>query len=262
MELGDCHAPELLPLSPASASWNWYYVSRVFHVTYGKPSQRTSDLPESGLYPNEGEKGSELAWQSRPYSDGEWSGRVFPRVPLIAGIRTAGRTDKLNTLNANICPEHGRCWTLLPAPQHAEHCSRHLNSKTAFMRWRPRHSYSISCGARKKPCYSIGPSRHCTWMCSHTHLEYWHVAKREQHTLLYFSSVSVVSDYGMDDWAFEVRSPAGAEDFSSSLCVQTSSGAHPASCTEDAGGPFLGLKCGRGRDADHSPQSSAEVRNE
>jgi hypothetical protein len=30
-------------------------------------------------------------------------------------------------------------------------------------------------------------------------------------------------------WTIGVRSPVGAEDFSSSLCVQTSSGAHPAS---------------------------------
>jgi hypothetical protein len=30
------------------------------------------------------------------------------------------------------------------------------------------------------------------------------------------SSVSIVSDYGMDDRAIEVRSPTGAEDFSSS----------------------------------------------
>jgi hypothetical protein len=28
-----------------------------------------------------------------------------------------------------------------------------------------------------------------------------------------------VSDYGLDDRAIGVRSPAGAEDFSSSLCV-------------------------------------------
>jgi hypothetical protein len=52
------------------------------------------------------------------------------------------------------------------------------------------------------------------------------------------SSGSIVSDYGLDDRAIEVRSPAGAKDFSSSLCVQTSSEAHPASCTMGTGGPF------------------------
>jgi hypothetical protein len=54
------------------------------------------------------------------------------------------------------------------------------------------------------------------------------------------SSGSIVSDYGLDDRAIGVRSPAGAQDFSSSLCVQTSSGAHPASCTMGTGGPFTG----------------------
>jgi hypothetical protein len=76
------------------------------------------------------------------------------------------------------------------------------------------------------------------------------------------SSGSVVTDYGLDDRAIGVRSPAGAEDFSSSLCVQTGSGAHPASCTMGTGGPFSGGKVRPGRDADHSPPYSAEVVNE
>jgi hypothetical protein len=66
-----------------------------------------------------------------------------------------------------------------------------------------------------------------------------------------------VSDYGLDDRAIGVRSPAGAKDFSSSLCVQTGSRAHPASCTMGTGG-----KARPGRDAEHSPPSSAEVVNE
>jgi hypothetical protein len=56
------------------------------------------------------------------------------------------------------------------------------------------------------------------------------------------SSGSIVSDYGLDDRAIGVRSHAGARDFSSSLCVQTGSGAHPASCTMGTGGPFPGGK--------------------
>jgi hypothetical protein len=75
-------------------------------------------------------------------------------------------------------------------------------------------------------------------------------------------SVSIVSGYGLDDRAIEVRSPAGAKDFSSNLCVQTNCGAHPASCTMGNGGPFPGGKARPGRDADHSPPSSAEVVNE
>jgi hypothetical protein len=73
------------------------------------------------------------------------------------------------------------------------------------------------------------------------------------------SSGSIVSDYGLDDRAIGVRSPAGAKDFSYNLCVQTDSGAHPASCTMGTGGPFPGAKARPGRDADHSSLSSAEV---
>jgi hypothetical protein len=76
------------------------------------------------------------------------------------------------------------------------------------------------------------------------------------------SSGSIVSDYGLDDRAIGVRFPAGAKYFSSILCVQTGSGVHPASCPMDTGGPFRGGKARPGRDADHSPPSSAEVVNE
>jgi hypothetical protein len=37
------------------------------------------------------------------------------------------------------------------------------------------------------------------------------------------------------------------------LCVQTGSGAHPASCPMGTGGPFPGGKARPGRDTDHSP---------
>jgi hypothetical protein len=76
------------------------------------------------------------------------------------------------------------------------------------------------------------------------------------------SSVSVVSGYGLHDRAIGVRSPAGVKDFSSSLCVQTGSGAHPASCPVGTGGIFPGGKERLGRDADHSPPSNDEVVNE
>jgi hypothetical protein len=67
------------------------------------------------------------------------------------------------------------------------------------------------------------------------------------------SSGSIVSDYELDNRAIGVRSPAGAKDFSSVLCVQTGSEAHPASCTMGTGGPFVEGKARPGRDADHSP---------
>jgi hypothetical protein len=52
------------------------------------------------------------------------------------------------------------------------------------------------------------------------------------------------------------------EDFSSKLCVQTGSGAHPVSCPMGTEGSFQGGKARQGRDADHSPPSSAKVVNE
>jgi hypothetical protein len=60
------------------------------------------------------------------------------------------------------------------------------------------------------------------------------------------SSGSIVCDYGLDDRAIGVRSLAGARDFSSNLCVQTGSGAHPASCPMGTGGPFPGGKSAAG----------------
>jgi hypothetical protein len=62
------------------------------------------------------------------------------------------------------------------------------------------------------------------------------------------SSVSIVSGYGLDDRAIEVRSSAQAKEFSCSLCVQTGSGAYPVSSTMGTGG-----KPWPGREADHSP---------
>jgi hypothetical protein len=76
------------------------------------------------------------------------------------------------------------------------------------------------------------------------------------------SSVTVVSGYGLDDEAIGVRCPARAEDFSSSLCVQTGSEVQPASCPMGTGGRFPGGKARPGGDADHSPPSSAEILNE
>jgi hypothetical protein len=60
------------------------------------------------------------------------------------------------------------------------------------------------------------------------------------------SSVSIVSGSGLDNQAIEVRTPAEAEDFFSSFCVQTGSGAHPASCIMGTGDPFPGVKRSRG----------------
>jgi hypothetical protein len=70
------------------------------------------------------------------------------------------------------------------------------------------------------------------------------------------SSGSIVSDYGLDDRAIEVRSPTGQRIFLPAPCVQIGSGAHPASYPMGTGGPFPGGKARPGRDADHSPPAS------
>jgi hypothetical protein len=56
----------------------------------------------------------------------------------------------------------------------------------------------------------------------------------------------------------KVRSPSEAKNFSCSLCVQTSSEAHPASYPMGDVGPFPGSKARPGSDADYSPPSNAE----
>jgi hypothetical protein len=77
------------------------------------------------------------------------------------------------------------------------------------------------------------------------------------------SSVSVVSGYELDNQEIEVRSSTEARDFSSNLCDQAGSGTHPVSyCTVGAGGHFAEGKAQPGRDADHSPPSTAGVVNE
>jgi hypothetical protein len=70
-----------------------------------------------------------------------------------------------------------------------------------------------------------------------------------------------VSDYGLDR-VIEVRSPVEAKNFISNLCVQNGSSAHPASCLLGTERPFPGAKARPGRDDDHSPPSSAEVKYE
>jgi hypothetical protein len=81
----------------------------------------------------------------------------------------------------------------------------------------------------------------------------------ETECFLIFKKVSVVSGCGLEVRGFDPRQTEG---FSSNLCVQTGSGAHPASCTVGTGGSFPGGKARPGRDADRSLPSSAEVKKE
>jgi hypothetical protein len=74
------------------------------------------------------------------------------------------------------------------------------------------------------------------------------------------SSVGTALGYGLDDRGSRVRFPAGAGNFSlHHRCVQNSSGAHPASYPMGIKALSLGVKRPE-RQADHSPPSSAEVK--
>jgi hypothetical protein len=65
--------------------------------------------------------------------------------------------------------------------------------------------------------------------------------------------------YGLVDHGSRVRLPEGAGNFSPHHHVQNSSGAHPASYPMGTRGSSLGVKR-PGREADHSPPSSAKVK--
>jgi hypothetical protein len=69
-------------------------------------------------------------------------------------------------------------------------------------------------------------------------------------------SFGIALGYGLDDPASRVQFPAGAGNFSLHHRVQNGSGAHPASYSM---GLPLGVKRPE-RKADHSPPSSAEVK--
>jgi hypothetical protein len=71
-------------------------------------------------------------------------------------------------------------------------------------------------------------------------------------------SVSIALGYRLDDQSYRVQLPVGAGNFSLHHCVQNGSGAHPASYPRVPGALSLGIKW-LGREADHSPPSSAEV---
>jgi hypothetical protein len=73
------------------------------------------------------------------------------------------------------------------------------------------------------------------------------------------SSVGIATGYGLDDQGGAgVRVPVG-EKFSLLHIVQTGSGVHPTSYKMGTVGTFPGLKR-QGREADHSPPTSAEVK--
>jgi hypothetical protein len=75
------------------------------------------------------------------------------------------------------------------------------------------------------------------------------------------SSVGIALGYGLDDRGSRVRFLAGAGNFSLHHRVQNGSGAHPASYPMGTRGSFPGWVKRKGRDVDHLPPPSAEVKN-
>jgi hypothetical protein len=71
-----------------------------------------------------------------------------------------------------------------------------------------------------------------------------------------------VSDYGLDDRAIGVRSPAGAKIFRVTSVSRPALGSTQPPVQWVPGVLSPGVKARPGRDADHSPPSSAEVENE
>jgi hypothetical protein len=74
------------------------------------------------------------------------------------------------------------------------------------------------------------------------------------------SSVGIALAYWLDDRGSRVRMPAGAGNFSLHHRIQTDSGAHPAFYPMDNRGSFPGGVKRPGREADHSPPPSTEVK--
>jgi hypothetical protein len=73
------------------------------------------------------------------------------------------------------------------------------------------------------------------------------------------NSVGIALSYGMDDRGFGVRFPTGAGNVSLHHRVQNGSETHPAPIQRVPGALSLGVKR-PGRETDHSPPSSAEIK--
>jgi hypothetical protein len=81
-----------------------------------------------------------------------------------------------------------------------------------------------------------------------------------QHTVISRDSlVGIATGYGLDDQGGGSSSPGRVKKFSLLHVVQTGSGVHPTSYKMGTGSSFPGVKR-QGREADHSPATSAEVK--
>lgn len=72
------------------------------------------------------------------------------------------------------------------------------------------------------------------------------------------STIDIATGYGLDNQGVGIRVPVRQE-FSLLKVIQAGSGVHPASYLVGTGGSFSGVKQ-PGREADHSPPSSAEAK--
>jgi hypothetical protein len=78
----------------------------------------------------------------------------------------------------------------------------------------------------------------------------------------FFLSKSLQRHYLWSRWHLSFEATDETASLNKLMCVQTGSGAHPASYPMGTGGPFPGGKPWTGPDADHSPPSTAEVKHE
>jgi hypothetical protein len=140
------------------------------------------------------------------------------------------------------------CWPHVnPVPSGAvgKDCQRRLLSRPRFVRAvapriKNKKSYANVIGSPAQPMAClIFYQTYFIWIKYFRNPEFGALSEKLEPG----SSVSIVSGYGLDDRANDVRSPA--EDFSSNPCIQTGSGTHSASCIIGNGSPIPGVSAAR-----------------
>jgi hypothetical protein len=96
-------------------------------------------------------------------------------------------------------------------------------------------------------------------LCLIKHCNLWCNIKKHCFYKSHDSSVGIVLGYGLDNQGSRTQFLVGAGNFSLHHHVQTTSGAHPASYPRGTRALSLGVKW-VGHEADHSPPSSAEIK--
>jgi hypothetical protein len=109
---------------------------------------------------------------------------------------------------------------------------------------------TVWCSRERLPAAAAQPAKACQ-SCSASDYYYYMRSRVAQ------SVWCLATDWTAGRSRFDPRQRQ--EIFPLNLYVQTGSGAHPDSCTMGTGVHFPGGKARPGRDADHSPLSSADV---